>query len=249
MATDPNVLARGGPPRPKTRRVYKTVSVGTQDGAFHVLLDGKPVMTPLRTPLHARGRALAEALAAEWDAQKPDIDPEAMPLTRLVSTQIDRVTPQRQALIDELMKYADADLLCYRAAHPPELKARQDAVWQPVLDWLAGSLGVSLTCVHGLMPHSQPPESAAALRAAIAALADAPLTALQAAAAITGSLALSLAFAHGRLSAAEAFAAASLDETYQIERWGEDKLSAERRHAIAADLRAIGEYLRLLKLS
>ena len=172
-----------------------------------------------------------------------------MPLTRLVSTQLDRVTPQREPLIDELMKYAHADLLCYRAAHPADLKARHDAMWQPVLDWLAGSHGVSLTCVHGLMPHSQPPASVSALRAVISALPDAPLTALQATAAITNSLALALALTHGRLSAAEVFAAASLDETYQIEQWGEDTLATDRRRAIATDLNAIGEYLRLLRLN
>jgi chaperone required for assembly of F1-ATPase len=200
---------------------------------------------PVATPR----RALAEAVAAEWDAQVPEIDPETMPLTRLVSTQLDRVTPAREALIDELMKYADADLLCYRAAHPAELKARQDAVWQPVLDWLAGYLDVSLTCAYGLMPHSQAEQSVSALRAAITALPDEQLTALQAAAAITNSLALSLALVHGRVTAAETFAAAALDESYQMEKWGEDELARNRRRAIERDLLAIGAYLRLVRLN
>ena len=248
MTTDLNVLARGGPPRPKTNRVFTTVAVAERDGAFHVLLDGKPVMTPLRAPVASKRRALADALAAEWDAQDPFIEPEAMPLTRLVSTAIDRVTPARDVLIDELMKYVDADLLCYRAAHPAPLKARQEAVWQPVLNWLAGAHGVFLKAAEGLMPHSQSEEAVATLRAAITALDDERLTVLQATAAITNSLALSLAMTHGHINAAEAFAAAALDESYQMEQWGEDDLALARRRQIEADLLAIGEYLRLVKL-
>jgi len=247
VTTDPNVLARGGPPKPKVRRVYKSVGVGEVEGLFRVLLDGKPVMTPLRAPLATRCAALAAALAAEWDAQTPYIEPEVMPLTRLVSTGLDCIAPQRDMMIDELMNYVDADLLCYRAAFPTALKARQHAVWQPVLDWLAGVHGVTLATAEGLMPFTQSPESAAALRAAICSLNDEMLTAFQAAAAITNSLALSLALVHGHISAAEAFAAASLDESYQMEQWGEDSLARDRRRAIAADLAAIGDYLRLLK--
>lgn len=248
MTTDPNVLARGGPPRPKIRRVYKTVSVDEKAGLFRVLLDGKPVMTPMRAQLGTPHRALADAIAAEWDAQNPDIDPEAMPLTRLVSTALDRVTPHREGLINELMKYADGDLLCYRASHPADLQARQTVVWQPMLDWMAAAQGVRLSTVQGIMPHGQTPETHADLRRAIAGLDDDHLTAFQATAAITNSLALALALTAGRISGEEAFAAASLDESYQMECWGEDNLALVRSRHIAADLLAIGEYLRLLKL-
>ncbi len=249
MATDPNVLARGGAPRPKVKRVYKSVGVDEKDGTFRVLLDGKPVMTPLRVALSTRQRALADAVAAEWDAQVPDIDPETMPLTRLVSTALDKVTPQRDMLIGELMKYADADLLCYLAGHPADLKARQGAIWQPVLDWMDATHGVKLSTITGIMPHGQTPETHAALRRAIAALDDERLTAFQAAAAVTNSLALSLAFTQDWITSEETFAAASLDETYQMEQWGEDDLALGRRRHIKADLLAIGEYLRLLKLA
>lgn len=234
--------------RPKVKRVYKIVTLGDEGGKFRVLLDGKAVRTPMRAALETPRRALAEALAAEWDAQNPHIESEKMPLTRLVSTALDRVTPERAALIDELMKYTDADLLCYRVAFPIPLKARQDTLWQPVLDWLAGHSGISMRTADGLMPLSQTPETVAALRAALEALDDETLTALQATAAIANSLALSLAHVHGRLTAAEVYAAAVLDETFQMEKWGEDDLALERRRNIDADLRAIGEYLRLVKL-
>ncbi len=247
MVADLAKLAGREPPRPKIKRVYKTVTVGEAAGVFRVLLDGKPVLTPLRKPISTAHRALADALAAEWDAQDPNIDPEAMPLTRLVSTALDRVTPQRDVLIGELMDYVDADLLCYRAAYPADLKARQHVVWQPVLDWLNATHGIGFTTAEGLLPHSQPDATAVALRKAISALDDEHLNALQASAAITNSLALSLAIVHRHISAAETFAAAALDETYQMEKWGEDELALTRRRHIAADLNAIGRYLDLVK--
>jgi len=245
--TDPGKLAVREAPRPKPKRVYKSVTVVADGPSWGVHLDGKRVSTPLRKALITPIKPLADALAAEWDAQKTHVEPESMPLTRLLSTAIDKVAPDRAAIIDELLKYADTDLLCYRAAHPADLKQRQDALWQPVLDWLSAKTDASLTVVRGIVPADQPPESVAALGRAIAALSDLDLTAFQAAAAVTSSLALALALVHGRLSAAEAFAAAQLDETYQIEKWGEDELAAQRRRNIAADLDGIGRFLALTR--
>lgn len=247
MTSDPATLAGREPPRPKTKRVYKTVSVDENGGAFRVLLDGRSVLTPLRKPVSTPYRALAEALAAEWDAQNPHIEPENMPLTRLMSTALDHVAPGRESMIDELMKYVDADLLCYRASYPADLKARQHAVWQPVLDWLEGTLGVALITGEGLLPFRQSQETGRALRAAMAVLDDERFTAFQASAAVTSSLALSLALVHGHITAAEAFASSVLDETYQMERWGQDELALRRRRHIEADMHAIGRYLDLLK--
>ena len=232
-------------PRPKAKRVYKNVSVAAEGAAWRVLLDGKALPTPLRKPLVTPAKVLAEAIAAEWDAQKEHIDPETMPLMRLLSTAIDKIAPGRDDIINALIAYADADLLCYRAEFPADLRDRQDAVWQPVLEWVAAKSGASLSFVRGIMPAQQPPEAVAGLVRAIGALNDLQLTAFQANAAITSSLALSLAFVHGRLSATEVFAASQLDETYQIEKWGEDPLATARRAHIAADLDGIGLFLKL----
>ncbi len=242
---DTSKLAVKEPPRPKTKRVYKAVGVLQDAEGWHVTLDGKQLKTPMRKPLATPIKALAEAIAAEWDAQKEFVEPESMPLMRLLSTAIDRVTPERDSMIDELMKYADTDLLCYRAAHPAILKTRQETVWQPILDWVAAKHGATFTVVDGILPAEQSAETVAKLKAAIAALNDIHLTAFQAAAAITSSLTLSLAFVQGRLNSPELFAASQLDETYQIEMWGEDELATDRRNRIAADLDGIGAFLKL----
>lgn len=231
------------PPRPKPRRVYKTVSV---DGPpYRVLLDGKALSSPLRRPLTPPTRALAEAIAAEWDAQKEHVDPETMPVMRMMSTYIDKVADGRDELVAAMMSHADADLICYRASHPADLKKRQDAVWQPVLNWLAGKHGIELQSSEGLMPFEQSRAAKDALQRAFAGLPALTFTAAQAVAGITGSLGLALAMAGGHLSAAETFAASQLDESYQRERWGDDPLAKARRDAIAAELAGIEKFLKL----
>ncbi len=233
-------------PPPKPRRVYKSVSTGATDqGLYAVLLDGRSAMTPLRKPLASGARPLVEAAAAEWDAQDPHVDPETMPLTRLLATELDRVAPQREAVVDSLLSYVDADSICYRAGHPADLRERQQRLWQPVLDWLAADHEIRLSVTEGLMPASQSPDVAHRMRAALERLSDTKLTAFQAAASLTNSLALAFALIEGKLTADAMFTAAFLDELYQVEKWGEDAEAQKRRQRIAGDLAAIERYLAL----
>lgn len=233
---------------PKPRRVYKTVAVADRGGGlFAVLLDGKPALTPMRASLASTRRSLAEAVAAEWDAQNPHVDPETMPLTRLVATSNDRVVPQRAAVVESLLSYVGADVICYRAAHPADLRSRQTAAWQPVSDWLLREYDIALTTVDGLMPAAQTPEVAQRMKRVLDKLDDERLTAFQACGALTNSLALSFALLFRRLSASDVFKAAFLDELYQAEKWGDDPAASGRRDKIAADLAAIERYLDLLE--
>lgn len=234
------------PPPPKAKRFYKGVSVAA-DGALHrVLLDGRPMKTPLRRVLETTSPALADAIAQEWREQGAEIDPHTMPITRLAATALDRVGPEREAILTNLLPYAQTDLLCYRAPYPAPLTARQAAVWQPILDWLEAQHGIALTVVHGIRPANHAPAALAAAEAALDALSVERLTALQAAVATTGSLALALALVHGRITSAEAFAAAQLDETFQNETWGEDAEAKRRSDRLAAEVEAVSRYLTLL---
>jgi chaperone required for assembly of F1-ATPase len=247
MDKDKTYPVREAPP-PKPRRVYKKVSVEARSGdMFAVLLDGKPAMTPLRLPLASPSRTLAEAVAKEWDAQDPHVDPETMPLTRLLATALDRIAPQREAVIASLLFYVDADCICYRAAHPAGLRDRQKTLWQPINDWLLRAHDVALRTSEGLMPQTQGPDVAPRMRRLLETMNDSELTAFQAAAGLMNSLALAFAFVYGQLTAAEVFAAAFLDELYQVEKWGEDTAAKDRRRRIAADLDAIERYMLLTR--
>lgn len=235
------------PPPPKAKRFYKIVAVGEEGGQFRILLDGRPVKTPIKKTLETPHRALAEAVAAEWQAQATEIDPVLMPLTRLLSTAIDRVANERAAMTASLLAYIDTDLMCYRAQHPNVLKQRQATVWQPILDWLEATHGIGLCVAEGILPVTQPASARAAAEHLLSTLSVETFTAAQAAAGATGSVALGIALAQGRITPAEAFAASILDETYQNETWGKDYEAMERRRRIEAEVAAVGRFLALIR--
>ena len=231
----------------KRKRLYQTVTVVDAAGAYGVALDGRLLHTPGRTVLATSCKQLADAVAEEWDSQKEAINPASMPLSRLLNTAIDRVTPRRDEIISELLRYVDTDLLCYRAETPDSLIERQEKIWQPVLNWLAAVHNVTLIVRSGLMPVSQPDDSAARVHDVLTNHDDLTLTAIQATAVLTGSLALALALAGKHLTHREVFAAAQLDETWQMERWGEDTEALDRRQAMESDLRSIERFLSLIQ--
>ena len=228
------------------RRVYATVETRPVDGSWGVALDGKPVRTPAKFELAVPNEVLASAIAAEWDAQREEIRPETMPLTRLAATAIDRTPAQRDLVVAETANYAATDLVCYRAERPPAVAARQDAVWQKLIDWAALRYDAALAVTTGIVPAPQSPAALRAFAAIVAAQDDFRLTALHTLTAAAGSLVIALALLEGRLDAETAFAAAQLDETFQIETWGEDTEAAARRRTLAADIAAAARFIALL---
>jgi chaperone required for assembly of F1-ATPase len=228
------------------RRVYKTVESRAVEGGWGVFLDGRPLRTPARRELCVPSASLAAAIAAEWDAQETDIRPDRMPLTRLAATALDRTIIERDKIVAETANYAGTDLVCYRAEHPPALAARQHAAWQPLIDWAAGRYDAGLAVTAGILPQPQSPASLKTFAAVVASFDDFRLTALQALTATCGSLIVALALAEGRIDAETAFDASQLDETFQIEAWGEDLEAVQRRAALADDIKASARFLELL---
>ncbi|MFO1085684.1 MAG: ATP12 family protein [Reyranellaceae bacterium] len=231
------------------KRFYKETAVEHATDGHRVLLDGKPMRTPAKAILVVPTQGLAEAIAGEWGAvpEKAEINVSHLPLTRLAATALDRVTRQRAQVIEDTAKYAESDLLCYRATDPASLVERQRALWQPLLDWAARRYDAPLVVAEGTSFVTQPAASVERLRAAVAAHSDLALSALYNLTHIAGSLVIALAAAERRLTAEQAFDAAQLDELYQIERWGADPIATERHAGIRRDLAAGVRFLALLE--
>jgi chaperone required for assembly of F1-ATPase len=230
----------------KVRRFYKEVTYRKEEEGNLLLLDSRPIKTPAGHKLFVPTAKLAEAIAEEWQAQDKEILPETMPLSQLAITGIDRVRSERTALIFEVMKFAETDLLCYRADGQSELAARQDKHWGGLLEWAALVLDSPLTATKGITHVKQPETSLKALAKHVEALSVDHLTGVQSLTAATGSLILALAVAHGKISGEEAYKLSQLDEDYQIEQWGEDPVAAKRRAALKHDIEAAARYLELL---
>ena len=229
------------------KRFYKAAAAIQGERGHGVSLDSKPLRTPAKAALVVPSAPLAAAIAEEWAGQGDDITITAMPLTRLASAAIDLVAARREAIVAETAAYAGTDLICYRATHPPELVKRQQMSWQPLLNWLAEQYDAPLHVTMGITPLAQPPASLTALRNAVAAHDDMHLTALRLATATSGSLAIGLALVAGRIDADDAFAAAELDESYQIEKWGEDPEQTKRRASLRDDLKLAERFAGLLR--
>lgn len=228
------------------RRFYKDVAIEDQSGEGPaLLLDGKKVRTPGKATLTLPTRALAEAAAEEWRAQGERIDPLTMPLTRLANSAIDGVVGREQAVIDDIMSHAGADLLCYRAQGPRELTAAQEKHWDPVLAWAKTALGAPLFLAEGVKHVAQPEVSLERLKQAFAGRDAFSLAALHVMTALAGSALLALAVAEGRLTPEQAWAAAHVDEDWQIGQWGEDAEAAQRRKNRWRDFAAAAKTLAL----
>jgi chaperone required for assembly of F1-ATPase len=231
----------------KIKRFYKQAAAAPAEGGYAVELDGRTVRTPAKAPLVVPSQALAEAVAAEWQGQGEEVDPQAMALNSLVCTAIDIVAPHRPAIVEELADYGSHDLLCYWTDETGELLRRQQQLWQPLLDWAVEELRAPLKKTCGITPQTQAPESLAALKLAVEEHSDLELTGLAAAAKAAGSLLIGLALSKGRIDAAEAVALSQLDEIYQAEKWGEDAEAAERLAGLGRDLENAARLLDLIR--
>lgn len=227
------------------KRFYKAVEVAAENGRHAIRLDGRGIKTPARAPLAVPSQPLAEAIAAEWDAQGDEIDPRSMPFTGLANAAIDRVGPERAAFIRDLGGYGETDLLCYRADGPGSLVTSQIEAWDPLLDWARQRYDIAFHLVTGIMHRPQPPATVARLAEAVAARDAFALAGLSPLVTIGGSLVAALAVIEGAIDPAAAFAVTHLDELWQVAQWGEDRLATQARTAREADFMAASGFVAL----
>ncbi|WP_407175215.1 ATP12 family chaperone protein [Bradyrhizobium sp. STM 3562] len=245
---DPQEAARRAARAPERKRFYAKADVIEAEGGFAVTLDGRPIRTPSGRVVNAPARGIAQAIAAEWEAQQETIDPLTMPMTRFANSVVEAVVDRVGLVAEDIAKYFDSDLLFYRAGHPEGLVAREAEHWDPVLFWAADELGAHFILAQGIMHVRQPD---AAIEAARAALPDEPwsIAALHVVTTLTGSALLAIALLHGARDPDQVWAAAHVDEDWNASQWGVDEEAAERRAARLVDFRAAAEIIRIMKRS
>ncbi len=209
------------------KRFWQAANVAKTDGGWQVELDGRVVRTPAKALLRLPTRALAEAIAAEWDAQEQKLDPLSMPLTRSANAAIDKVTPQFDDVVEVIAAYGETDLCCYRAAAPEHLRSLQAEAWDGLLAWSRDELGAPLIQATGIVPVLQPEASLERLRARVRGCDPFALTALHDLVAISGSLLIGLAALEARFGVEDLWQRSRVDEFFQESQWGVDEEAAE----------------------
>jgi chaperone required for assembly of F1-ATPase len=228
------------------KRFWTSAAVLADGDRWGVALDGRPLRTPAGAPLRVPTPALAEAMAAEWNAQGDTVNPRSLPLTGLANAAIDRVMPDVPAFAARLAAWGQSELLAYRADHPPSLVAAQADAWDGWVAWFTHRHDAALTITTGVMHVAQPAATLARIGAAFAAFSPYQLAALDPVVSITGSAVLALAVADGALQAEGAYDAAHVDARWQAKHWGEDALAQAADTARRAELATAVRCLRLL---
>lgn len=252
-----NDTAKAGPAAPEAhgptgrrKRFYTSASAGEHKGGFALFLDDRLARTPAKAPFVLPTLAAAEAVALEWAAQD-EIDFASMPLTRIAHTAIDGVAFATEAVVAEMLKYAETDLVCYRAGGPSTLVKAEAEAWDPILAFGANRLGARFLCTEGIGFVEQPPEAIAAVRAKLEEIgrrgrgAPLALASLSLMTALTGSVLIALALAEGAINLEEAWRAAHVDEDYEIKLWGADEEAMQRRARCHAEMTAADRLWRL----
>lgn len=229
----------------KPKRFWKNAEPVPEGAGWAVRLDGRAVKTPAKAALVVPTRAMAQAIAVEWDAQQAEVRPDTMPVTRAANSAIDKVSVQFDEVAALIAAYGASDLLCYRADGPAGLVARQAKAWDPLLEWASATLAAPLVVTSGVVPVDQPPASLGQLADHVRRFDPFGLTALHDLVALTGSLVIGLALARGKVSVDAGWAASRIDETWQAEHWGVDEDAAA---IVALKRQALGDAARFLDL-
>lgn len=228
------------------KRFWKQAGVVQAGEGWGIALDERPVRTPLREHLVVPSRELADAIAEEWNAVQDTIDPRKMPMTGLANAAIDRVAPDRASFAAGLAKYAEADLACYRADTPRALVDRQAGQWDALLGWARRRFDLDFAVTTGLTHVEQPPATVERLAHEVATLDDFRLAGLSPMVTAGGSLVAALAVLEGGWSAGKAWAAVSVDDEWQRERWGSDDEAEKALEGRRTDFLAGARFLELL---
>ena len=227
------------------KRFYKSVTVEGAEAQWRILLDGMQLRTPGKVKLVVPTKSLAEKIAGEWEAQAEKIDPSTMPVTRLVNVAIEQTPDRRADLVAEARRYAETDLLCYRAPQPRILKERQANAWDQWLAW-GVEQGVELQSTESLHAIPQPEESLACVESFAGSLDNIRLTLFVHLVAVFGSVILAMAVLKRKVTAVTAFEISRVDAIYQIELWGEDEEQADITAALRTETKALGSVLEAL---
>ena len=238
-------LSRDRIVRPLPKKFYKQATVTDELG---IALDGRGVKTPMKAKLILPSRALADAIAAEWNAQEEFINPAAMPLTKLANTAIDRAGAERKFVAGQVVEFSGSDMVCYRADAPANLVALQSGAWDPVVTWATENLGAKFNMVSGVMHSAQSDKTIAAVEAYVAKLSNFELTVAHNLTTLTGSALLGLMLTAKAISAEAGWLAAHVEEDFQIATWGQDDEAYARRAFRRIDFDGSLQFLNLLSV-
>lgn len=217
-----------------------------ESGGWQVTLDGRGLKTVKGTPQILPSKTLAQMLADEWDIQGEELDPRLFPLRDMADYAIDIVGADTGAVTEKLIAFGDTDTLLYRADPDEPLYARQQDVWEPVVQAFEESEGITLARVSGIVHRPQSEQALATLKTRLAEKNGFELAGIEVMTSLAASLviALSSAAQESDADAAALWRAASLEEEWQADLWGRDTEAEAQRAKRASDFLSAWKFVR-----
>ncbi|BDI60388.1 ATP12 family chaperone protein [Qipengyuania nanhaisediminis] len=228
------------------KRFYKTVDIAEvsgPDGAtgWQITLDGRAIKTVGGRAQRVPSRALAKAMASEWDRQGDKLDPSLFVLRDMADYAIDVVAEAREETADKVLRFGETDTLLYRADPDEPLFARQQEVWEPLVSAFEREEGVEMVRVSGIIHRPQAAPTLDTLRNRLRGMDAFALVAVEAMASLSASLIIALLASRKGADAESLWEAASLEENWQADLWGRDEEAEAVRARRRSDfLRAHG---------
>ena len=229
------------------KKFYKEVLLRDTGDGFLIFLDEHPLKTPGKKPFVVPNAEIAAAIAEEWRPDSDEISPSEMVLTKLASSAVDSVAKHREITVDEISRFAETDLVCYRSAEPLELLDQQDREWGALLDWMSRELDICLNSTDSILPLAQNQGDLDKVRRVVASFDDYSLAGLHMLTYTCGSVVLGLAVAFEEVDERRAWELSLLEESCQIDNWGADPEATKRREGLRLDIAAAARFLALLR--
>ena len=153
------------------------------------------------------------------------------------------ISENHEQVTDLLADFSQTDVLLFYCPRP-EIRKLQEQKWQPILDLCNQNLNTVFKATDALEVLPQNKNSAEVFKKMLKTLSLKQLTVLYLAATNLKSPLLGYLLLGQKISAAQAFDLAYLEELCQNERWGEDAEAVEKRRKVFEVLQQIEDYIK-----
>lgn len=209
----------------RMNRFWKNVELAATPQGYAILLDSRPLKTPLGTPVaipHSH-HVLALLTAAEWEGQDKVLKSYTLPMTSIVVRALDSFADPliRSGVVSNVMNYVDTDSICYFQDYPSSFVKLQDDHWKPIHQWLERTYSIKIATTESIVRIKQSQQAHDTFRALADGFDNIKLAAFEKAVLRSKSFMIALALVEGAISVSQAEAAARLEVMQQINRWGE----------------------------
>lgn len=203
------------------KRFYRKTNILSNGGKYEIALDQRKLKTPKGKIFEVNNKALALAVAAEWEAQKNIIEKESMHLTALCNTVLDNPNNQTKPdMVNSIVHCLEMDTILFHSSERDDLYKLQVKKWDPLVQWFCDHFKVDIVKTQSIETPTVPIETKTVIsRHLLSYSCDAIHGFLYAVNALK-SVIITLATIERVITVEEAVKLSCLEEEYQTSHWG-----------------------------